>query len=53
MQTRFFNKAYRSFMQTRIAGITIIALIALQACEVYKQDDYQEFYVVEAFLTAG
>jgi hypothetical protein len=33
--------------------VVLTGSLLLQACEVYKQDGYEEFYVVEAFMTAG
>lgn len=33
--------------------IPILLLVIMSACEVYRQDDYAEQYVIEAYLTAG
>ncbi|TVQ08766.1 MAG: DUF4249 domain-containing protein [Balneolaceae bacterium] len=33
--------------------LLLLLIVIIPACEVYKQDDYVEQYVVEAFITAG
>jgi len=38
----------------RIAGyILLVSLILSSGCDLYQQDDYKEYYVVESYLVAG
>lgn len=33
--------------------LLLLSLITLSGCDLYQQDDYEEYYVVEAYLVAG